>query len=115
MKFVCAIQENARDDLDARRVYELLDSGRGTGAIRADFASQSFEADEPVETDASPVEQLAFPAKTGQEGCIVKILHRDSSERYFPDCEIETGGVGFRFCGTSARHWIVTYRTNDHD
>lgn len=60
-----------------------------------------------------PLEELAYPlsSTTGQEGCIVATPDRDALERFFPRRNLEIGEYGFKFGGTPARQWIVTYRT----
>jgi SAM-dependent methyltransferase len=70
-----------------------------------------------AQTESTPVGELTYrlSATTGQEGCIVTIPDRDALPRLFPGCDLEIGQFGFEFRGTSARHWIVTYRTKTHD
>jgi SAM-dependent methyltransferase len=65
------------------------------------------------QTDSTPLEAPTYrlSSTTGQEGCIVTIPDRDALLRIFPDRDVEIGEFGYRFRGTSARHWIVAYRT----
>jgi SAM-dependent methyltransferase len=69
------------------------------------------------QTDSAPIVEFTYrlSSTTGQEGCIVTIPNRDALSRFFPGRDIEIGEFCFKFCGTSARHWIVTYRTENHD
>jgi len=61
----------------------------------------------------APLEELTYPlsSTTGQDGCIVATPDCDALERFFPRRNLEIGEFGFKFRGTSARQWIVTYRT----
>jgi hypothetical protein len=63
----------------------------------------------------APIEELTYPlsSTTGQEGCIVPTPDRDAFEQSFPGRTFEIGQFGFKFRGTSARQWIVTYRTKE--
>jgi SAM-dependent methyltransferase len=69
------------------------------------------------QTDSTPLEELTYrlSSTSGQEGCIVTIPDRDALPQFFPGRDLEIGEFGFKFRGTSARHWIVTYRTKIHD
>jgi hypothetical protein len=50
---------------------------------------------------------------SSQEGCIVAIADREALPGFSPGRELDIGEFGFKFDSTSARHWIVTYRTKD--
>ena len=69
------------------------------------------------QTDSTPLEEFTYrlSSTTGQGGCIVTIPDRDALPRFFSGRDLEIGEFGFRFRGTSSRHWIVTYRTTIHD
>jgi SAM-dependent methyltransferase len=47
----------------------------------------------------------------GQEGCVLLIPGKPALAGLFPGRQIETGEFGFRFADTTARYWIVAYRT----
>jgi hypothetical protein len=70
-----------------------------------------------AQTDSTPIEEFAYrlSSTTGQEGCIVTIPDREALPRFFPGRDLEIGEFGLKAHGTSARHWIVTYRTKTHD
>lgn len=70
-----------------------------------------------AQTDSTPLGELTYrlAPTTGQEGCIVTIPDREALPRFFPGRDLEIGEFGFKFRGTSARHWIVTYRTKIND
>jgi SAM-dependent methyltransferase len=70
-----------------------------------------------AQTESTPLGEFTYrlSSVTGQEGCIVTIPDREALGRFFPGQDLEIGEFGFKFGGTSARHWIVTYRTKIDD
>jgi hypothetical protein len=62
--------------------------------------------------------EIALIARVVNEwskGCIMKILHRNAIPGLLSERDLKVGGFAFEFCGSSARHRIVTYRTEIDD
>jgi SAM-dependent methyltransferase len=70
-----------------------------------------------AQIQSTPIGEFTYrlASASGQEGCIVTIPDRDALPRFFPGHDLEIGEFAFKFGGTSARHWIVTYRTKLDD
>jgi SAM-dependent methyltransferase len=63
------------------------------------------------QVEAEPLGSDVYRSKVrGQEGCVLVIPDRQALGALFPDRQIEIGEFGYRFAGTTARYWIITYR-----
>jgi SAM-dependent methyltransferase len=63
------------------------------------------------QVEAEPLGNDLYRSRVrGQEGCVLLIPDRPGLGALFPGRQIEVGEFGFRFPGSAARYWVISYR-----